>query len=80
MSLGNVREQKFSRIWSDRRNPVLCALRNKRELVKGKCAACAHKDICGGCRVRAEAVHGDPWAEDPACYLTADERAVSALG
>jgi len=24
-------------------------------------------------RVRAEAVHGDVWAEEPACYLTDEE-------
>jgi hypothetical protein len=30
--------------------------------------------ICGGnTRVRAQQVTGDPWAEDPGCYLTDDE-------
>ena len=30
--------------------------------------------MCGGSfRVRALQVHGDPWAEDPGCYLTDEE-------
>jgi len=35
-------------------------------------------DICGGnFRVRAEAVSGDVWAPDPACYLTDEEIALT---
>ncbi|MDH5206404.1 MAG: heme d1 biosynthesis radical SAM protein NirJ, partial [Hylemonella sp.] len=31
---------------------------------------CTHFAICGGnTRVRAQQVTGDPWAEDPGCYL-----------
>ena len=42
--------------------------------VKGRCGACAHLAICGGnTRVRALQLTGDPWAEDPACYLSDDE-------
>ena len=74
-TLGNVKERKFSEIWRDPDNPLLKNLRRKHELVKGKCAECAHKDVCGGCRIRAESVFGDMWAEDPACYLTERERA-----
>ncbi len=74
VSIGNVKEQKFSEIWRDPDNPILKELRRKHELVKGKCAECVYKEVCGGCRVRAEASFGDVWAEDPACYLTAEER------
>ena len=29
-----------------------------------------HLDICGGnTRVRAQQITGNPWAEDPGCYL-----------
>ena len=77
-SLGNVKERKFSQIWRDRANATLCALRRKADLVKGKCAGCDYLEVCGGCRIRAEAVFGDVWAEDPACYLTDDERAAQA--
>jgi len=75
LSLGNVRERQFSEIWRDPGSAALWALRRKQDLVKGKCAECAHKDVCGGCRIRAEAAFADIWAEDPACYLTAEERA-----
>jgi len=75
VTLGNVRERPFTEIWRDTANEFLSDLRRKHELVKGTCALCAHKGICGGCRIRAEAVLGDVWAEDPACYLTDEERA-----
>ena len=42
--------------------------------LKGRCRACAYRDVCGGnTRVRAYQLTGDPWAEDPACYLGDDE-------
>ena len=38
--------------------------------LRGRCAACGYTDICGGnTRVRAFQMTGDPWWEDPACYL-----------
>jgi len=43
-------------------------------LIKGRCGECRYFDICGGnTRVRAMQLTGDPWAEDPACYLTDEE-------
>jgi radical SAM protein with 4Fe4S-binding SPASM domain len=49
-------------------------LKEKKKHVKGRCADCQWLDICGGnFRVRAEAVSGDVWAPDPACYLTDEE-------
>ncbi|NLK52934.1 MAG: radical SAM protein [Syntrophomonadaceae bacterium] len=72
-TLGNVKERKFSEIWQDKDEPLLVKLRQKQDLVKGRCGACQYKAYCGGCRVRAEAVTGDLWAEDPACYLTDQE-------
>lgn len=66
--IGNVREQNFSRIWSDASNPVLAAFRQKKSLLTGKCGSCEYKDICGGgCRIRAYAHYGDLWADDPLC-------------
>lgn len=73
VTLGNVRERKFSEIWTDPEHELLVKLRDKAAHVQGRCGACAHKGICGGCRIRAEAVTGDPWAEDPACYLEGEE-------
>jgi radical SAM protein with 4Fe4S-binding SPASM domain len=73
-SLGNVRERKFSEIWSDKNELLLEGLRNRRARIKGRCARCTWFDACGGSlRVRADLIHGDPWAPDPACYLTDEE-------
>jgi Fe-coproporphyrin III synthase len=71
---GNVRQRLFSEIWYDLSNPLMSQLKNKKNHVKGRCARCRWLDVCGGnFRVRAEAITGDIWAPDPACYLTDDE-------
>lgn len=73
-SFGNVLERPFSEIWSDLTNPLMKKLKEKKRHVKGRCARCRWLDVCGGnFRVRAEAVTGDVWAPDPACYLTDEE-------
>ncbi len=73
-SLGNVRQRKFADIWTDTSEPLLQGLKNRKQLLKGRCARCQYLDLCNGnLRVRAEAVFGDVWAEDPACYLTEEE-------
>ncbi|GFH62827.1 MAG: alternative heme biosynthesis protein AhbC [Candidatus Desulfovibrio kirbyi] len=73
-TFGNVLERPFSQIWDDPAIELLRKLKNKKAHVKGRCATCRHLDICGGnFRARAEAVYGDIWAEDPACYLTDKE-------
>jgi heme d1 biosynthesis radical SAM protein NirJ len=70
-NLGNVRERAFSDIWMDTSDPVMAGLKQMPRPVKGRCGSCAHLAICGGnTRVRALQLTGDPWAEDPACYLT----------
>ena len=73
-SLGNVKERPFSEIWTDPDEPLLRGLRDRRPLLTGRCSECRWQDVCGGAlRVRALQVHGDPWAEDPGCYLTDEE-------
>ena len=73
-TLGNVRQRKFGDIWMDTSEPLLGGLKNRKGLLKGRCARCQHVDLCNGnLRVRAEAVYGDVWAEDPACYLSDEE-------
>ncbi|MEJ2717192.1 MAG: 12,18-didecarboxysiroheme deacetylase [Deltaproteobacteria bacterium] len=73
-SFGNVRERPFSEIWTDPNDEFLMKLKQKKLYVTGRCSQCRWLDICGGnFRVRAEAVHGDVWASDPACYLTDEE-------
>ncbi len=73
-SFGNVRDRKFSEIWTDLSNPLMARLKDKKLFVKGRCAECKWLQICGGnFRVRAEAATGDLWACDPACYLSDEE-------
>jgi 12,18-didecarboxysiroheme deacetylase len=74
LTLGNVRDRPFSAIWSDPADELLARLRDKKAHVKGRCARCRYLELCGGnFRVRAEAVTGDLWEADPACYLTDEE-------
>jgi radical SAM protein with 4Fe4S-binding SPASM domain len=72
--LGNVRERPFSEIWTDASNGFLSRLREKETHVTGRCSRCRFLDACAAnLRARAEAMTGDPWASDPACYLTDEE-------
>jgi len=69
-TVGSVKDTPFSALWTGA-DPMLATLRQRPRPLKGRCGACAFKDICGGnTRIRALQVTGDPWAEDPACYLT----------
>jgi len=69
-TLGNVKERPFSQIWQDLSDPLLAGLKQRPRQITGRCGKCAYFDICGGnTRVRALQIHGDPWAEDPGCYL-----------
>ncbi len=73
-TFGNVKERKFGEIWTDLSHPILAGLKNRRNLLHGRCARCQWLDLCNGnFRARAEAVYGDFWAPDPACYLTDEE-------
>ena len=77
--LGNIREEQFSTLWTGRRDEFLCSLRHKPLHLAGRCGRCVYRDYCGGCRIRAEVVHGDLWGEDPACYLTDEEIAEESM-
>lgn len=73
-SFGNIRQRPFSEIWTDLSNPLMDKLKKKKDHVKGRCAWCRFLNVCAGnFRVRAEAITGDVWAPDPACYLTDEE-------
>ncbi|MCI4407978.1 MAG: SPASM domain-containing protein [Thermofilum sp.] len=67
---GNLREQSALEIW--RNSPVFRALRDRRNL-KGPCATCKYRDVCGGCRARTLALTGDLFASDPMCPLASHE-------
>jgi len=73
-SFGNVCQRKFGDIWLDTSDPLMRRLKDRRGLLKGRCARCQYLELCNGnLRVRAETMFGDIWAEDPACYLTDSE-------
>lgn len=79
-SFGNVRRRRFSEIWMDTSDPIMAGLKDRLPLLKGRCGGCRFREICGGgLRARAELATGDPWAADPACYLTDDEISGPAL-
>ncbi|PIQ44673.1 MAG: hypothetical protein COW04_11725 [Deltaproteobacteria bacterium CG12_big_fil_rev_8_21_14_0_65_43_10] len=67
INAGNVRETSFQKIW--RESEVFVNLRKRDNTLKGKCGECKYRTICGGCRGRALAYHGDYLAEDPSCFL-----------
>ncbi len=74
ITFGNVLERPFSEIWTDPNIDLLHKFKDKRPHLKGRCQRCRFINICAGnFRHRAEAVHGDIWADDPACYLTDEE-------
>ncbi len=76
--LGNVRQRAFGEIWNDLSNPLLAGLKQHPRKLEGRCGACKYLEICNGSsRVRAEQVTGNPWAEDPACYLYDEEIGVN---
>jgi 12,18-didecarboxysiroheme deacetylase len=76
-TIGNIRERPFSEIWTDLSDNLLAGLKDRKPLLKEhakRCGQCKWLDICNGnFRVRAEAVYGNVWADDPACYLTDEE-------
>ncbi len=78
-SLGNVRQRPFSEIWPDTSDPIMAGLKARPRRIKGRCGACRYFDVCGGnTRVRSLQLSGDPWQEDPACYLDDEEIGVAA--
>lgn len=64
MSAGNIKEQSFREIWEN--SELLRNLRNFKKY-KGRCGSCEFINVCGGCRARAYAIHGDYLEEEPFC-------------
>jgi radical SAM protein with 4Fe4S-binding SPASM domain len=76
-TFGNVLEKPFGEIWTSTENPVQAGLKDRHGLLPATCRNCCWLNCCNGnFRTRAEAVSGDFWGMDPACYLTAEERKV----
>ncbi len=80
-TLGNVKDRRFSEIWQDTTDPIFAGLKVRPRKVEGRCGACRHLGICGGnTRMRALQLTGNPWAEDPSCYLTDSEIGLEEAG
>ena len=79
-SIGNVRDRPFSEIWQDLSDPLMAGLKARPRPLEGRCAECSYLGICGGnSRTRAWQLTGNPWAEDPGCYLSDDEIGVAGM-
>ncbi len=77
--LGNVKHRRFSDIWTDLSDPLMKALKSRPRPLRGRCRVCTYNAICNGnTRIRAFQLTGDPWWEDPACYLEDHELGISA--
>ncbi len=57
-------ETPLKDIWEQ--PPLLQSLRDFKRY-GGKCGDCEFLNVCGGCRARADAIHGDYLAEEPFC-------------
>ncbi len=64
MGAGNLKRQSFKEIWED--SKLMKDMRDFKSY-EGKCGACEYINVCGGCRARAYAIHGDYMAEEPFC-------------
>lgn len=66
VKLGSIRKENIIKIWEE--SPTLTKLRS-RELLKGECGKCVHRDVCAGCRGRAYEETSDMMATDPGCWF-----------
>jgi radical SAM protein with 4Fe4S-binding SPASM domain len=65
--LGNLKEKKLTSVWNDLQHSELHLKLRDKSNIKGKCGVCEYREICGGCRTRAEYYTGDLFESDPAC-------------
>jgi radical SAM protein with 4Fe4S-binding SPASM domain len=62
-SVGSIRDTAFEDIWRDA--PMFNVLREPQ--LQGRCGTCEYSKLCGGCRARPFAKHGDLMGEDFLC-------------
>ena len=72
-TIGNIRKDSLKEILFNNEDDFLNKLRMKSRYLKGRCSRCPFKDLCNGFRLRALRIYGDPWEEDPGCYINNDE-------
>ena len=66
INVGNLKNRKFKEIWLN--SKVFNLLRDRSKL-KGACSICEFREICGGCRARANAYGNDILSSDPGCII-----------
>jgi radical SAM protein with 4Fe4S-binding SPASM domain len=64
---GNIKNKSMKEIWTEMQTSDFSLKLKDRSNLKGKCGVCEYRDICGGCRTRAETYTGDLFESDPAC-------------
>jgi radical SAM protein with 4Fe4S-binding SPASM domain len=67
--IGNILKDDFHDLWTS--SDILRDLRNK-DLLKGACGSCEHRNVCAGCRARALGYFGDYLGPDPGCIYNHD--------
>jgi radical SAM protein with 4Fe4S-binding SPASM domain len=65
--LGNVKYKGLKTTWDELQHSELHLKLREKPNIKGKCGLCEYREICGGCRTRAEYYTGDLFESDPAC-------------
>ena len=65
LEIGDLRQEKLSKIW---RTSELANLLRDRDKLKGRCGRCELRFVCGGCRRMAYSLTGDIMAPDPQCW------------
>jgi Fe-coproporphyrin III synthase len=74
--LGNINKKSLKNIWYNANDPVLQKLRNKTKFAAAECLDCRWFDYCKG---NYRFLQNDPsekyWQNEPACYLTKEQRA-----
>jgi radical SAM protein with 4Fe4S-binding SPASM domain len=65
--LGNVNDKKAGQAWDELQHSELHLKLRDKSNIKGRCGVCEYREICGGCRTRAEYYTGDLFESDPAC-------------
>jgi radical SAM protein with 4Fe4S-binding SPASM domain len=65
--LGNIKYKSLDDTWDELQHSRLHLKLRDKINIKGKCGVCEYREICGGCRTRAEYYTGDLFESDPAC-------------
>jgi len=65
--MGNIKNKSMKELWTGMQTSELTLKLKNRSNLKGKCGVCEYREICGGCRTRAEIYTGDLFESDPAC-------------